>query len=242
MNKPQPQMTSNDHEEAQAIAREFQDFAYIVSHYLQAPVRHVREFSRLLLKSMEDVLSDDQKSYAGFIESALRRLDKMHEALLAYSRIATRAGPPETITPETLIADVMKEIKKAGEPDPQLTISRLPPVKAEPQQLRMVFHALIQNAIRFAQPGSQPEITITAETDNSAILFTVRDNGIGIAPQFHKDIFKMFRRLHPPGQYGDGPGAGLTLAQKIVERHGGKIWVESQEGGPSAIRFSLPKA
>lgn len=227
----------------QNIAREFQEFAYIVSHDLQAPLRHIREFTRLLLGSLQDDLSDEQKTHAAFIATALRRLDGMHAALLSYSRIATRSNPPtQTDTGplvERILADLAPLQQKSGA---KIKLGALPSLHADADQLRMVFSCLIENALIFQDSGAPVAIEIAAEEKDSAIVFSVRDNGIGIAPEFHNDIFKMFRRLHPAGQYSDGPGAGLTLAKKVVERHGGRIWVDSAPGQGSTFFFSLPKA
>lgn len=222
------------------ILSEFQDYAYRVSHDLGAPVRVMVEFSKLLEQDYADKLDAEAKEYLSIIVESGRKMQAMMEGLLQYSRLNTMR---EDFTPVDLglvvqhLQLVMEEpIKKSGA---KLIIQDLPTVSADREQMIILFKALIENAIEFQPVGHIPLITISAEKKDKFWQFAISDNGIGIKQQFQDKIFRLFGRLHPDNEYS-GVGIGLTLAQKIVQRHGGKIWFESMMGQGCVFYFTLP--
>lgn len=224
---------------AEAIAREYEDFAYIVSHDLSAPLRHVREFTQLLVEARGQNLTDDEKSYVGFLEKSLLRIDRMQEALLAFSRVNTQAAEPEEVDCKALVLEILENFtdeikaKKA-----EIFCGDLPVVRADYAQLRQVFYHLISNALKFYEEGAVTNVSIEGRKEGKVFVFEVRDNGIGIAPEYHEEIFRMFRRLNP--EKYPGTGAGLTIARKIARRHGGDLRVDSIAGEGARAVLTLP--
>ena len=224
------------------IAKEFEDFVHIVSHDMAAPQRHIREFTKLLLASIDAPLNDEQKMFREFIEKGLVRVEKMQDALLAFSRVTTQAKEFEMFQSNECIQSVIGLLEnfikerqaKISVPDQSFS------VLGDREQIENVFTILIVNALTYVAEGVRPDISIAAECGDGRIEFSVADNGIGIDPDHTEQIFGMFRKLHSPDAYGGGSGAGLTIARKIVRRHGGEIIVQSEKGEGSCFRFSVP--
>ncbi len=225
---------------ATQIAREYEDFAYIVSHDLNAPLRHIREFTRLLIGARGDDLNEDEKEYVNFLETSLSRIDDMQTALLTFSRIDTRAGVERQTDLNLTIKEVLEELGSVtARHNTTIEYSDMPVVHAEPQQMRLLFFYLMDNALKFHEkPSCERSINITSEKTNGSWLIGVKDNGIGIAENHCGEIFRLFRRLNP--EKFDGIGAGLTMARKIVRRHQGSIHVESELGKGTTVFFTLP--
>jgi light-regulated signal transduction histidine kinase (bacteriophytochrome) len=225
---------------AEQLAKEHEDFAYIVSHDLNAPLRHVKEFTRLLIGSRQDNLTEEEREYVGFLEKSLQKLDEMQGALLAFSRLNTRAGPLKEVDLSLAVPAALKEQKDLRESGPVLECGKLPVIMAEPRQIQMVFQNLISNALKFHEDDtSGKQAYVGAEDKGDVWMFEVRDNGIGIAQEHHEEIFRLFRRLEPD-RY-TGIGAGLTIARKITRRHGGEMSVQSRKGYGTSIFFSIAK-
>lgn len=225
---------------ATQIAREYEDFAYIVSHDLNAPLRHIKEFTRLLIGARGDDLNDDEREYVNFLETSLTRIDDMQTALLTFSRIDTRAGVERETDLNVTIQEVMDELKPVIQHyNARVEYDTLPVIKADPQQMRLLFYYLIDNAIKFHEKDSRDRfVGITSKKSDGSWLLGVQDNGIGIAENHCSEIFRLFRRLNP--EKFDGTGAGLTMARKIVHRHNGSMHVESEPGKGTIVFFTLP--
>lgn len=222
------------------IAKEYEDFAYIVSHDLNAPLRHVTEFTRLLIGSRHDGLNDEEREYVGILEKSLQRLGDMQQALLTFSRLNTRAGPLRETDCNEIVAKVLGEMDDViNEHYPAIECGDLPVVMADAQQLTILFANLIGNALKFHDGLKKRKVSISAEDQGDIHLFRIADNGIGIDPQYHDVIFRMFRRLNAD-KY-PGVGAGLTIAQKIVQRHGGEILIESKPDEGTSVFFSVTR-
>ncbi len=222
-----------------------QQFAYIISHDLQEPLRMVTSFLKLLRETYAGdpprPLDDEALEYIWYAVDGAKRMKDMIQALLLYSRVGTRGKAPtstdsQTVL-ETALVNLMVTIK---ETNAQVTHDPLPTVLADKVQLEQVFQNLISNAIKF-RGEKQPRVHITAEEEETTWRFSVRDNGIGIEPELISSLFQIFQRLHTREEY-PGTGIGLAICKKIVERHGGKIWVESALGEGSTFYFTLPKA
>lgn len=225
------------------IANEYQEFAYIVSHDLNAPLRHIREFTRLLIDARGDSdLSADEQDYVQFLNSSLDRLDIMQKALLEFSRVQTHGAEFGPIDAMALVEAVLGALSvKDMDPAPFITYANLPDVYGDSGQIFSVFSFLINNSLKFCHPDRPIEIFIVAVEGDKNVTFEIRDNGIGVPAQNAEDVFKLFRRLHAGDAYG-GAGAGLTLARKIIERHAGKVWVDGEVDEGAKVCFTLPVA
>jgi signal transduction histidine kinase len=216
-----------------------EEFAYAASHDLQEPLRQVTQFSQLLLRRYQGRLDTDADDFIGFAVDGARRMQALINGLLAYSRVSTRGRPPvETDSArafEQAVANLQTAVQESGA---RVRAGRLPVVRADASQLVQLFQNLIGNALKFR--GDQPpRIVVRARRRGGVWRFAVTDNGIGIDPNYHERIFVLFQRLHTRAEF-PGTGIGLALCKKIVERHGGRIWVESEPGRGSTFCFTLP--
>jgi len=215
-------------------------FAYAVFHDLLEPVRMITSYAQLLARRYRGKLDADADEFVGFIEQGGRRMHDLITDLLAYSRVSTRQQPLVPTDTETVLAEVQQNLQfTLQEAGAEVTHDPLPAVLADPTQLRQVFQNLIANAVKFRREGVPPRVHVAAERDGGMVRFSVADNGIGIDPQYFDQIFVVFRRLHAQMEY-EGTGIGLAIVKRIVERHGGRIWVESEPGRGSTFFFTLP--
>jgi len=220
---------------------ELEQFAYVASHDLQEPLRMVGSYAQLLEKRYKGKLDSDADDYIGFIVDGATRMRALINDLLAYSRVGTRGKTFEAIDCEAVFGRVIGNLEMAiEETNAVVTRDRLPTVMGDELQLSQVFQNLVGNAIKF-HGEDRPLVHASSEQRGVEWVFSVRDNGIGVAPEHAERIFVIFQRLHGRGEY-PGTGIGLAICKKIVERHGGKIWVESQPGKGSTFYFTLPVA
>jgi light-regulated signal transduction histidine kinase (bacteriophytochrome) len=219
---------------------ELEEFAYVASHDLQEPLRMVASFTQLLGKRYRGKLDQDADEFIGFAVDGATRMQQLTQALLAYSRVGTR-GKPLAPTDCNLILQLARNnlFKALEESRAEVTSGPLPTVPGDEVQLIQLFQNLIGNALKF-HGESPPTIRIDAQEDNGDWRFAFRDNGIGISPAHQERIFKIFQRLHHRSEY-PGTGIGLAICKKIVERHGGRLWVESEEGRGATFFFTIPK-
>ncbi|HST00745.1 MAG TPA: ATP-binding protein, partial [Usitatibacter sp.] len=224
------------HDELQVKARELersneelQQFAYVASHDLQEPLRMVSSYTQLLGRRYGDRLDGDAKEFMEFIVDGAARMKQLIEDLLAYSRVGTRGRELSATDSGAALAKTLANLRASQEASgAQVTHDEMPEVTADATQLTQLFQNLVGNAMKF-RGEEAPRIHVGAETRGKAWVFTVRDNGIGLDPQYADRIFMMFQRLHNKTEY-PGTGIGLAICKKIVERHGGHIWVESKPG------------
>ena len=217
-------------------------FAHIASHDLKSPLRTIGSFTGLLRKKFEKDVDQSSLSYLNFIEGAAGDLSLLVNDLLQFSKVNSLKVNIEDCPVEALIRDVLtinqQVIEEAGV---DIKLDNLPPlIKADVSQLKQVFQNLITNAIKFRTKDDKPSIAISCKENGSFWEFSVKDNGIGIDDAYHEKIFEDFSRLHTREQY-EGTGLGLSITKKIVEKHNGKIWVESTVGKGSAFKFRIPK-
>jgi PAS domain S-box-containing protein len=220
---------------------ELQQFAYVASHDLQEPLRMVSSFVQLLAKRYSDKLDAEAGEYIGFALNGASRMHHLISDLLAFSRVGTRGKPFQPFAAgdalQEAIANLQLSIQDTGA---SVTSDPLPEISGDQSQFVQLFQNLIENAVKFH--GSEPSrVHVAATTRDSEVVFTVKDNGIGIDPRHFERIFTIFQRLHAPGKYA-GTGIGLAICKKIVERHAGRIWVESEEGKGSTFYFSVPSS
>jgi light-regulated signal transduction histidine kinase (bacteriophytochrome) len=225
--------------ELESSNKELEQFASVASHDLQEPLRKIAGFTELLERRYRDRLDGDADRYLTYIVDAAKRMRILIDELLSYSRLGRgeRKYLPIDCNKvlEQVLGDMEKTMKESGA---LVTHDELPAITADGVQLGQVFQNLIANAVKFCGNG-QPRIHVSARHEGDEWIFSVRDNGIGIEPQFFPRIFGMFQRLHTQTEY-PGSGIGLAVCKKIIERHGGRIWVESTVGKGSTFCFALP--
>jgi PAS domain S-box-containing protein len=216
---------------------ELQRFAYVVSHDLQEPLRSISSYLQLLERRYKSKLDGEAREFIDFAIGGANRLQNMIVGLLAYSRLETPGDPFEMVNCESVLEHVLRDLSKAiDESKAEITHDPLPIVFADQAQLASLFQNLIANSIRYR--GSEPpRIHVSAAKQDSEYVFAVRDNGIGIDPEYNEQIFVIFQRLH--GRDVPGIGLGLALARRIVERLGGRIWVESEPGKGATFYFTV---
>lgn len=231
-------------QELAKIRQEFADVLYIVSHDLNAPLRYIREFSKLFKKRIEhrlgvDTLTDDEQLFANLLEQNVTRLESLLDGLLQYSRLNTEIIPLEIIDCTDIINELIhKRNTQFSTANVQIEYKELPKINAKKPYIKNLFFHLIDNAIKFNK-NSCPKLSIQAHESGDKYQFSVADNGIGIDLKFHQDVFHIFRQLHQQDEY-PGIGMGLALAKKIVEHHGGQIWIEANENAGCTVLFTLP--
>ncbi len=219
--------------------KELEQFAYIASHDLQEPLRMVSSFTQLLSQRYKDKLDQDAQEFIQFAVDGANRMQGLINDLLEYSRIETRGKKFSPIDMHHVLGQTLKNLSLIIKEKNALVITdELPNVVADEGQMVQLFQNLVGNALKFCT--SSPIIHISGKEENDGYLFTVHDNGIGIEPQYFNKIFQIFQRLQPKDAYG-GTGIGLSICKRIVERHGGKIWVESIPGKGSDFYFTLIK-
>ena len=218
--------------------RELEQFAYVSSHDLQEPLRMISSFTQLLERRYKNKLDNDADEYIDFIVEGAQRMKYLIDDLLTFSRLNTQSKEFENVDLETILDIVLSNLTVfIKENNALITHDPLPTVTADESQMMQVFQNLIANAIKF-HGSKPPEIHIFAQKKNREWKFAVTDNGIGIDPEYKKQIFEVFKRLHTREEY-PGSGIGLSVTQKIINMHGGNIWVESELGKGSTFYFTI---
>jgi len=219
---------------------ELRQFAYAVSHDLREPLRMIASYSQLLDRRYANQLDDDGREFVAFIVDAVHRMEQLLGDLLSYShQFRPLEAAPGLIDPEVVLQGVLLAIEKEiQQSNARVAYEPLPKINFDFGRLTQLFRQLITNSIKF-RGAEPPQIHITAMAAEHETTFSFRDNGVGIDPRYHEHIFGIFRRLH--GRESPGTGIGLAICKRIVEQHGGRIWVESEAGKGSIFRFSVPQ-
>lgn len=225
--------------ELQRSNSDLEQFAYVCSHDLQEPLRVISNYTQLLAKRYHDQLDDDATEFVEYIVDATKRMQELINDLLLYSRVQTKGQAFRKTDcherAQTAISNLTLAVEESGA---NITLGHLPTLLADGSQMLQVFQNLISNAIKFR--AEQPlQIQISATKADNAWLFSITDNGLGIDMKYSDRIFIIFQRLHNREQY-PGSGIGLAICKKIVERHGGKIWIESRPGEGTTFYFTIP--
>lgn len=224
------------------INAELKNFVYIASHDLQEPLRLIISYLTILQEDYSDKLDEDGIRYIGYTVESGERLQQLINDLLGYSRLTTAKTEMGITNPQALIQHVQDDLKLLiEEKSAEITVSpNLPELQCDAPQLRLVFQNLISNALKYCGEGTTPKIDISATQDDVETCFKITDNGIGFEQRQADRIFQVFRRLHPRHHYS-GTGIGLAICKKVLERHGGRIWAESEVGAGSTFYFSIPR-
>ncbi len=221
--------------------QDLSEFAYAASHDLQEPLRMVKSYCQLLQRRYQGQLDDTANEFIGYAVDGVNRMQVLIEGLLSYSRVGTRGKPFEPTDCSVVLRDVLANLEIAiQESGATVVCDALPTIAADRTQMLQLFQNLIGNAIKF-RSNEPPQVRVRGVRKGREWVFSVRDNGIGIDPQHLEKIFVIFQRLHTREEYA-GHGIGLSLCKRIVERHGGRIWAESQPGQGSVFKFTLPVA
>jgi light-regulated signal transduction histidine kinase (bacteriophytochrome) len=225
-------------EELRRSNDELERFAYVASHDLQEPLRTVTSYMQLLSRRHRDQLSGDAVEFIDFAVAGAKRMQRLIQDLLAFSRVGTRGGSLVSIDANSVMTSVVGNLKAAiNESDAVVTSDSLPSVLADPGQLEQLLTNLVGNALKF-RGAETPQVHVGVRREGRFARFSIRDNGIGVDSQFFDRIFVIFQRLHGRDDY-PGTGVGLAVCKKIVERHGGRIWVDSVPGAGATFHFTL---
>jgi light-regulated signal transduction histidine kinase (bacteriophytochrome) len=220
---------------------DLQQFAYATSHDLQEPLRTMTSYSQMLLRRYGGKLGPDADMFLGFIVSAAGRMRSLIDSLLAYSQVVNvDAQIPAPVSLDGVLQDTIRNLQTViQESRAKITSGTLPTIQADQLQMIQLFQNLLSNAIKYRKMEEPLEIHVSAEGREREWVISVRDNGIGIEPQHAERIFGVFKRLH--GGEIPGTGIGLAIARRIVEKRGGRIWVESEAGRESTFLFTWPR-
>ncbi len=217
-----------------------QEFAYVASHDLQEPLRTVASFTQLLQKRYAGQLDAQADEFIGFAVDGAKRMQQLINDILQYSRVTTHGKTFERVAIEGAVERAVTALQgRIAERSAAIVVlGSLPTVTGDPAQLSQLFLNLIGNAIKYNQ-DEHPRVEISARRDGERWVLCIADNGIGIDPKYHEQIFRIFTRLHTRDEY-EGTGIGLALCRRILERHRGRIWLESSEGSGTSVFFTLP--
>ena len=234
---------------AEALARQAKElersnedlaqFAYAASHDLQEPLRTINSYVQILAGDYKGKLGPEADEFIHFVVDGTARMQALIRDLLTYSKAGKEGKPMKPVDIADATARALGNLRSAiEESGAEVTCEGLPVVNAEPSQMAQLMQNLIGNAIKY-RGREAPRVDVSARRNGGEWIFSVRDNGIGIDPKYAESIFAVFRRLHARDEY-EGTGIGLALCKKIVERHGGRIWVESEAGAGATFLFTLP--
>ncbi|MBN1780572.1 hypothetical protein JW948_05550 [bacterium] len=218
---------------------ELEQFAYVASHDLQEPLRMISSYARLLERNLQKYLDEDNREFLFYMTDGAQRMQTLITDLLVFSRVSTQAKPLEETDLNQLMKRVLQNLKVIiEEKNAKIETGALPTIMCDPIQFERLFQNLIGNAMKYCT--SIPEIAISSALKDGHWQIAIKDNGIGFDLKYSHKIFGIFKRLHHRDEYS-GTGIGLAVSKKIVERHGGEIWVESEEGKGSTFYFSVPR-
>ena len=231
-------LIEHSHELARSNS-DLEQFAYIASHDLQEPLRMVSSYTQLLARRYGDKLDEDAQVFISYAVEGAERMGQLITDVLTYSRVGTETDEFELANCDRAFDLAVANLRSAiEESKAEVVRDPLPAVKGDEIQIAQLFQNLIANALKFRDRRS-PRVYVSAKLDGDTWVVSVRDNGIGIAPEYAHQIFGVFQRLHTRAHY-PGNGIGLAMCKKIVERHGGRIWMESEPGHGATFYFTLP--
>jgi light-regulated signal transduction histidine kinase (bacteriophytochrome) len=230
-------------DKTQALGRsnaDLEQFAYVASHDLQEPLRMVSSYMQLFEKRYKGALDAQADKYIGYAVDGAKRMQALIAGLLEYSRVGRQDEPPARVDTGVALEQALTNLRSALEESKGVvTHDAMPQVIGNAAQITRVFQNLVGNGVKFRRPDEPPRIHVGAQLERDHALFTVRDNGIGIDPQYSDRVFVIFQRLHTRAEY-PGTGIGLSVCKKVIERHGGRIWFDSRPGAGSTFSFTLP--
>ncbi|MEN8241210.1 MAG: ATP-binding protein [Chloroflexota bacterium] len=223
----------------EATTQELEDFAYSVSHDLRSPLRTIMAYTEILLSEHSENMNDEGRLFQQRVRANAERLDLFIDGILTYSGLSSQVLDRELVDMEKLTRRVISELgRKIGDRKVDFAIQSLPPAEADAEMILVVMTNLIDNAIKFTDLQQTGKIVVGFNEEDGRGIYYVKDNGIGLDLKYSETIFKTFQRLHGVDQYS-GSGIGLALVKRIIARHGGRVWVEAEEGKGSVFNFTL---
>ncbi len=237
----QPTESQSRIEQLTEANKELEQFAYVASHDLREPLRVIACFTELLAKEYSTKFDETARQYMEISRDAAKKLEATVADLLEYGRIGHNEAPMSPTDCTRIVTEAQEVLAGTIEAaKASMTFGRLPTINANPLRLERLFRNLIGNALTYHAPGKRPVISICAEERGNDWLFSIKDNGMGIEPEYLEAIFAPFKRLHTD-EYYKGTGLGLAICKRIVAKMGGNIWAESTPGIGSTFFFTLPK-
>lgn len=228
--------------QVEEINKELESFSYSVSHDLRAPLRAIDGYSRMILRQQGDQFDENTKRLFTVIRDNVKTMGQLIEDLLAFSRLGREALSSSRLNMEELIRETWEELKAADPDRPvKVKIDPLPPGMGDRSLIKQVLVNILANAVKFTRPREVPVIEVGGYATGAENVYYVRDNGVGFDMQYHDKLFGVFQRLHSADEY-EGTGVGLAIVQRIVHRHGGRIWAESKPDDGACFYFTLPAA
>jgi signal transduction histidine kinase len=227
--------------ELETANRELESFSYSVSHDLRAPLRAIGGFSNLLWEDHKAHLDEEARRKLGIIRGQADKMGVLIDNLLKFSRLGRKALKPATVDMAAMARGTFEALGRSeASEQPELRLGRLPPAMADPGLMEQVWVNLLSNAIKFSSKTDNPVVEVGAIVDENENVYYVRDNGAGFDPRYGDKLFGVFQRLHDESEF-PGTGVGLALVQRIVTRHGGRVWADSRPGDGATFHFSLPR-
>jgi signal transduction histidine kinase len=230
-------------EQLRATNAELENFAYAASHDLKEPLRMIGSYTQLVRRRMQPHLQGDTLEFMGYVTDGINRMQRLLDDLLNYSRLGREEQKERSIDLNNILFVVLHNLMvNMRENDAAIVANDLPKIMGSTTEMIQLFQNLITNSIKFrkTEQGDSPLIEIESREDGDEIVLMFRDNGIGIAPEYHERIFNIFQRLHARGEY-EGSGIGLATCKKIVQNIGGRIWLESEEGAGTTFFIAIPQ-
>ena len=227
-------------DELERTNRELESFSYSVSHDLRAPLRAISGFSQILEEDCRDQLDEEGRRLLDVISNNGRKMNQLIDDLLAFSRLGRKPLSTVQIDMSGMVEDVLKEVHPGGEPPPEVVSTRLPPARGDAALVRKVWVNLLSNAVKFSSKCERPVIEVRGVENGADVVYSVKDNGTGFDIRYSEKLFGMFQRLHSEEEFSGG-GVGLAIVQRVIMRHGGRVWAESKPQEGATFYFSLPK-
>ena len=222
------------------LNRELESFSYSISHDLRAPLRAIHGYSNIIVDSHDKDLTAEVRDYLGTIKNNALKMGNLIDDILAFSRMGRQQVRKIELDPNELIEEVLVDLEtEIATRKIEIRVDQLPLTLADPVLLKQVFANLIGNAVKFTRKEVSPLVKISCTSDNEKKLFTVQDNGVGFDMKYSDRLFGVFQRMHLDDEF-EGTGVGLAIVQRIIQRHGGEIWFDAQEGAGATFYFSLP--
>jgi two-component system, sensor histidine kinase and response regulator len=223
----------------EAVNKELESFSYSVSHDLRAPLRIVSGQTGILLEDYEDQLDEAAKRLLHGIRNNVTRMNTLIDDLLKFSKLGRKELQKAVIQTDKLVHEILEELSKSSPHHAQINIGPLPPAHADYTLLTQVWVNLLSNAIKYSSKKETPRVDISCERQGNTLVYAVKDNGAGFSMDYADKLFGVFQRLHAPTEF-EGTGVGLAIVQRIVTKHGGKVWAEGRENEGATFYFSLP--
>jgi signal transduction histidine kinase len=224
----------------EAANKELESFSYSVSHDLRSPLRAIDGFSRILLEDYAATLDAEGRRLLGVIRDNSRKMGELIDDLLEYSRLGRKPLANAAIDMQRLVDEVLAELPASGGSAPRLELGALPPARGDRTLLKQAWANLLANAVKFSSKREQPLIAVSGREDGAQCVYRVKDNGAGFDMRYHDKLFSVFQRLHGADEF-EGTGVGLAIVQRVIARHGGRVWAEGAVDAGAAFHFSLPK-